>query len=59
MSSTDGRVVTRRRDADRTRRDILDVATAEFAAGALEAARRHTCEAMGEALRHVYEEAEW
>ncbi len=34
-------------------------ATAEFAAGALEAARRHTCEAMGEALRHVYEEAEW
>ena len=32
MSSTDGRVVPRRRDADRTRRDILDVATAEFAA---------------------------
>lgn len=39
MSATDERVITRRRDADRTRRDILDIATAEFAASGYAGAR--------------------
>ena len=39
MTATEQQVATRRRDAERTRRNILDVATAEFAAGGYAGAR--------------------